>query len=162
MVIVCQGGLIVTGVISLFAVLATGLPVVPVPQTNSVTYITRIASRFSGISAAIWLFILGVFPKVMAFVFSEIPVSVRGGIFTIVSATVILTGFKVRPFLALGDVPNRRFRFCVTCNGIVVQVWSCFSVWPSGCRTYWYRNLSMRSSGQKPKAIQIFIKAPER
>ena len=110
-----------TGIVSFFAVVATGLPVEPIPQTNSVNYITRIASRYSGFSAATWLFILGVLPKVMAIIFSEIPIVVRGGIFTLICATVILTGLKVRVCIGLHEMIIYVFRFCVISNGIAVQ-----------------------------------------
>lgn len=87
------------------------MPVVPIPQNNSVIYISRIASRYTGLAGAVWLLIFGIFGKVLAFIFFEIPIVVRGGIFVLVSANVILTGVKVRPGFYLNGQPVRKFRF---------------------------------------------------
>lgn len=130
-----QGGLITTGIASLFAVLATGLPVTPIPQNNSAIYISRIASRYAGISGAVWLLIYGILGKVMAFFVLEIPSAVRGGIFTLVSATVILSGVKV---LSRGVKWDRRsciilfFAFSFGLGNIVLGNFITTNLWPLG------------------------------
>ena len=67
-----QGGLLGDSLSSLFASLATTLPNTTTSQNNGVITLTRCASRQSGLCAAAWLLVMGVFGKLAGF-FASIP-----------------------------------------------------------------------------------------
>ena len=95
----------------MFSVLATGMPVMPVPQTNSVINISGIASRYTGLAGVIWLMIFGCFGKVLAVFFMEIPTAVAGGMYVILALYVVMSGVKVRRLFIEGDSLNGSCRF---------------------------------------------------
>ena len=90
-----QGGLIVTAVMSLFAVLATGIPVIPVAENNSFISTSKVASRMAGISGAIVLIICGAFGHIAALV-HQIPIVIEGGLITTLAVMIIQRGLRVR------------------------------------------------------------------
>ena len=78
---------------SLFSVLATGLPLVPVPETTSYVTMSGVASRVPAICGAVWLVLLGVFGHLFG-VTLMVPIIINGGLVTILAGFIVLSGVK--------------------------------------------------------------------
>jgi uric acid-xanthine permease len=86
-----QGGITGDALSSFFAALATSLPNTTFSQNNGVISLTRCASRHAGLAAAGWLFVMGIFAKIAAFI-TTIPDCVLGGMTTFLFASVTISG----------------------------------------------------------------------
>ncbi|OCF34180.1 hypothetical protein I316_04130 [Kwoniella heveanensis BCC8398] len=119
-----QGGVLVDGVNSLIAALATVTSTTTFAQNNGVIALTNMASRRAGYACCIWLLLLGVFAKFAAALVA-IPSSVFGGMTTYLFATIVVSGFRVLSY----NHWTRRTRFILTASmavgigSIVVPTW---------------------------------------
>ena len=92
---VWQGGLTLTAVMSFFAVLATGIPVVPIAENNAFISSSKVASRMAGIMGAIILLLFGLFGHLLALI-DEMPLVIKGAIIATFAANIVQCGLRVR------------------------------------------------------------------
>lgn len=87
-------GIIGEGLSCLVAAIAGATPVTGYSTNAGIVSITGVASKRVFISAGIWFIILGFFTKLSAFL-SAIPAPVIGGVFAIITVTIMLNGLNV-------------------------------------------------------------------
>ncbi|KAM0747519.1 Xanthine/uracil permease [Meredithblackwellia eburnea MCA 4105] len=119
-----QGGLIADTVVAALSGLVTVPPLTTFSQNISVVALTRNASRISGYTCAMFLFLMGVIGKFGA-IFVAMPASVLGGMTTFLFGSVAVAGVRI---LAMAPW-TRRTRFIATASlslgfaGVVVPDW---------------------------------------
>jgi uric acid-xanthine permease len=117
-----QGGLTADGLSSIFACLATAMPLTTFAQNNGVIALTKCASRRAGYACGMWLIFMGVFGKV-AGIITSIPDCVIGGMTIFLFANVLVSGISLASIL---DLHSRRIKFTMALSlaiGVGVTVW---------------------------------------
>lgn len=95
-------GIVGEGVSCLIAALAGTTPVTGYSTNAGIISITGIASKRAFVSAGCWFIVLGFFTKLSAFL-AAIPAPVIGGVFAIITVTIMLNGLNVIRKLQTGE-----------------------------------------------------------
>lgn len=95
-------GIIGEGLSCLVATLAGTTPVTGYSTNAGIISITGVASKRAFIAAGFWFIILGFFSKLSAFL-AAIPAPVIGGVFAIITVTIMLNGLNVIRNLKTGE-----------------------------------------------------------
>ncbi|OAE18419.1 hypothetical protein AXG93_3426s1120 [Marchantia polymorpha subsp. ruderalis] len=105
-----QGGVLADGINSVWASLATTLPVVTYAQNNGVISLSGCASRRAGYGCCFWMILFGTCAKFAALILS-IPNCILGAMTTFLFSGVMVSGIKL---LSPPKGLSRRDRFIVT------------------------------------------------
>jgi len=89
-----NNGIIGEGASCICSTLLGATPVTGYSTNAGIVSITGVASKHVFISAGIWFIILGFFSKLSAFL-ATVPAPVIGGVFAIITVTIMLNGLKV-------------------------------------------------------------------
>lgn len=131
--------------------LAGVLPLTTFAQNNGVISLTAVAARRVGISAGVWLLIMGILAKIGAFI-KTIPGPVLGGMTTFLFANVLASGMHI--LLEDPGGLRRRNRFIVAATmgvGVGVTIWPQWArnnLWPLDAHSAWREG----SEGAAPPA----------